>query len=377
MDKKISQLTAASTPLLGTESLPLVQSGVTKKATVQDVLGYVVNDSTNSVLKTVYGANDVGLKLDFANQYYKLGTGDISSGFFAIDQVNLQITSGGNIGEELFLIDYGNSTVKIGDYTNTNLEPYITFDQNITTTYQGNDIGLKLDFANQSYKFGSTNNDYGLIVDALNGTIQLGDIAGWYGGGIYFNIDNLNNFLSVQTGGVDVGLKLDFANLEYYLGGVTDQYNVKVSQGTGVDIGDIFGAANGNQINLTNDIIKTQYSSNDIGLKLDFLNNLYIFGDDSSVASGAFSYAEADSANFTFKIKTGAPAVTNIYANNDITKMGDVDVAANGTTFGVDDTAEKLTASANLLSNTAGGTSGQHIKINIGGTDYKIALLNP
>jgi hypothetical protein len=36
-DLKISQLTAATTPLAGTEVLPIVQSGVTKKATVNDV----------------------------------------------------------------------------------------------------------------------------------------------------------------------------------------------------------------------------------------------------------------------------------------------------------------------------------------------------
>lgn len=38
-DKKISALTAASTPLAGTEVLPIVQSGATVKATVADVTG--------------------------------------------------------------------------------------------------------------------------------------------------------------------------------------------------------------------------------------------------------------------------------------------------------------------------------------------------
>jgi len=42
MDKKISQLTAASTPLTGTEEIAIVQSGVTKKATIEDVKGYRV-----------------------------------------------------------------------------------------------------------------------------------------------------------------------------------------------------------------------------------------------------------------------------------------------------------------------------------------------
>lgn len=41
-DKKISQLTAATTPLTGSEELAIVQSGVTKKTTIEDVKGYKV-----------------------------------------------------------------------------------------------------------------------------------------------------------------------------------------------------------------------------------------------------------------------------------------------------------------------------------------------
>ena len=37
-DKKISALTAATTPLAGTEVLPIVQSGTTKKATIDEIL---------------------------------------------------------------------------------------------------------------------------------------------------------------------------------------------------------------------------------------------------------------------------------------------------------------------------------------------------
>jgi hypothetical protein len=61
-DKKISQLTAASTPLTGTEELAIVQSGSTVKATAQDVadlapapsLGYLVY----SALVSQTGIND-------------------------------------------------------------------------------------------------------------------------------------------------------------------------------------------------------------------------------------------------------------------------------------------------------------------------------
>ena len=48
-DKKISQLTAVTTPLALTEELPAVQSATTKKVTVQQMLtGVIVTDATTS-----------------------------------------------------------------------------------------------------------------------------------------------------------------------------------------------------------------------------------------------------------------------------------------------------------------------------------------
>lgn len=55
MDKKISQLTAATTPLTGSEEIAIVQSGVTKKTTIEDVKGYKVY----TALLTQSGGNSV------------------------------------------------------------------------------------------------------------------------------------------------------------------------------------------------------------------------------------------------------------------------------------------------------------------------------
>lgn len=50
----------------------------------------------------------------------------------------------------------------------------------------------------------------------------------------------------------------------------------------------------------------------------------------------------------------------------------------NGNNFGVDDKNNTLIANGvNITSNTAGLHFGQHLKININGNNYKIALLNP
>ena len=40
-DVKISNLPAADTPLAGTEQVPLVQDGVTKKATVNEIVAEI------------------------------------------------------------------------------------------------------------------------------------------------------------------------------------------------------------------------------------------------------------------------------------------------------------------------------------------------
>jgi hypothetical protein len=55
--------------------------------------------------------------------------------------------------------------------------------------------------------------------------------------------------------------------------------------------------------------------------------------------------------------------------------IGDVQGQYNGTALGVDDLNNTLTVKGNnITSNTAGGNSGKHLKININGIAYKIAL---
>ena len=51
-DKKISQLTAATTPLAGTEVLPIVQGGTTVKATVNNVLAPIQVTATRAGVNT-------------------------------------------------------------------------------------------------------------------------------------------------------------------------------------------------------------------------------------------------------------------------------------------------------------------------------------
>ena len=69
-DVKISQLPAATTPLAGTEEIPLVQSGVTKKATVDDIVAAVtggVTDVTATLPVSSSGGTTPNISMAAAN----------------------------------------------------------------------------------------------------------------------------------------------------------------------------------------------------------------------------------------------------------------------------------------------------------------------
>lgn len=86
-DLKISQLTGATTPLAGTESVPLVQSGSTKKATVLDLTtGLAINPSsiTGVTTNSSAPAGAYGEYISASATY-----GAYTSGFVAITSVSL------------------------------------------------------------------------------------------------------------------------------------------------------------------------------------------------------------------------------------------------------------------------------------------------
>lgn len=69
-DKKISELDAASTPLAGTEVLPIVQSGATKKITANDLVGGRSNTFTANQIISVTDNTNAAFRVT------QLGTGD-------------------------------------------------------------------------------------------------------------------------------------------------------------------------------------------------------------------------------------------------------------------------------------------------------------
>jgi hypothetical protein len=143
---------------------------------------FSVNDDS-STIKTIYGGNEKGLKLDFANNeaYYNNNN---HIGLFSI-------------GWGLYLGDWDGqqnaTTLQILDDTRV-----------IKTNDGGNDKGLFIDFANNLYALGDGNT-------TNNGTT--------------FIIDDNTQVIKTQNQGADNGLYIDFGNNEYYLR--YDSYGVK------------------------------------------------------------------------------------------------------------------------------------------------------
>jgi len=128
----------------------------------------------------------------------------------------------------------------------------------------------------------------------------------------------------------------------------------------------------------TNAIIKTEYNSNAVGLNLDYVQNFYALGDYDNVNGGSAFLINSGTGN-------NAWITTDSNGNEKGLKLTDSNnqyligsgFGAGDEYFGIDTSANTLIAGANLTSGTAGGSSGQHLKIKLNGVDYKIALLNP
>ena len=110
---------------------------------------YLINDVANKTLKTFYQGNNVGLTIDFNNYYYSLG--DVSSTFpNFINGSTVELLTANSLSKSIiyFTLDGSNESISGG--------------------YNGIETGLKLDFANNIYKFGDyndINNHSKLIID--------------------------------------------------------------------------------------------------------------------------------------------------------------------------------------------------------------------
>jgi len=141
-----------------------------------------------SVLKTISGSSDVGLKLDFANNQYDLKVNDTNGGSglyqnldYTNNQYNISLGTGNaGIDGQGLQMQFNNTDafVRIGDYAQLTNGTIVLVDNNnsiIKTQYGGNDIGLKLDFASSKYELGQLTggNQTKLTVDDATQTITV------------------------------------------------------------------------------------------------------------------------------------------------------------------------------------------------------------
>jgi hypothetical protein len=112
-DKKISQLTAATTPLAGTEVLPIVQSGSTVKVSAADVTaGRAV--SAASVAVTGSGVPANGVYLPAANTVGVSTNNALKVSVNASGQMGIGLTPYTSVGGNGGLLQIGNPLANVG-----------------------------------------------------------------------------------------------------------------------------------------------------------------------------------------------------------------------------------------------------------------------
>ena len=156
-------------------------------------------------------------------------------------------------------------------------------------------------------------------------------------------LDDINQIIKTRNAGKDIGFYLDFVNFQFIFGDINNDFN-----GTKILMDDNYRYINiiANPITFWIDGLMNvsyfNYNGNDIGLKLDFANNLYFLGDYNGL--------------------TNSTQIIINNGNKDITLWAENSLQLKG---------------AGLQSASAGGSSGDHLVIYLNGTQYKIALLNP
>jgi L-2-hydroxyglutarate oxidase LhgO len=160
-DLKISQLTAVSTPVAGTEVLPVVQSGATKKATIAQLkpglsLGTMADQNANAVAIT--GGTVTGVTAVYNSRGQITSSGGSTTTLFTLPNISsnkvylLSVRqSGGNsntVVAQVLAFGSGSGALRIAQ-DNTN--PVL--DMNITTS--GLDVRLVIGSG-----FGSTTWDW-------------------------------------------------------------------------------------------------------------------------------------------------------------------------------------------------------------------------
>ena len=172
-NSKISALTSATTPLAGTETLPIVQSGATVKATVANITGagnYAGSFTSLAYTTTLTGGT--GIVALGTSQFYKDASGNIGIGT-AAPSAKLELNESTNVSLPILVIARGGNSL-------TAQHRYLT------KTSGGANTGGAIGF----------NATYGLVLTASTTTIDTARD---------FVIDSNGNALVTGSGGLGYG----------------------------------------------------------------------------------------------------------------------------------------------------------------------------
>jgi hypothetical protein len=282
-----------------------------------------VVDNDNSIIKTMKFALNKGLFIDFTNKIYRFGDYGLSTNGTMLEvNENTEIISTKNINEPKgLLFDYNGAIYKFGDFNGYgNNTALIISDGNesLYTSNGGAIKGISFDYLNNFYTFGLTSD--GITID--NGVSKTLNI-------------NSNSIPYIGLDGTSNTAYIGGQAAKFFSNGATNYCALGDYQGT---INNTFLEVN----DLTR-VIQTK-SVNPIGLKLDFLNKEYRFGDFNAIDNG--TQISIDDAN----------EIIALFANSKISLTG------NG-----------------LVNPTppASSTPVNYLVVEVNGIQYKIGLLNP
>lgn len=309
-----------------------------------------VFDRTNKKIESFYNGSPKGFLLDYNNQTYKIGDTNYLSFVNGISGIRSFINN-----VEKGILIYGDRVI-LGDWDNGTLNFNVEIDTGtVYTNYssQGTN-GFILDFVLGQYKLGDYQNQVGgsaLLIDAPNA--------------------NINTFYN----GTQIGINLDFANNILQL---INSNNYGFQQAGGISaMGDINNASTAFITEISGSRIYAYSNATENGILLNFSNNIYSFGDFGFSGYGlTFDIGFATANLFCSQISILTGNASGFFATGNVSVMGDVDGNGNSTIFEVDDNQQSLIASGNLIS-SLGNPTFDRLKIKIGGNDYLIVLEQP
>ena len=150
-------------------------------------------------------------------------------------------------------------------------------------------------------------------------------------------------------------------------GGLLNPTTDRIPYNSGLAFGDSFLVNDA-----TNSILKTVYSGNDVGLKLDFANYEFSLGDYNGNNEYTHIYVDDNARTINFLTQ----GTKFFQGSNTLIELGDILSSGNGTLMAIDDANQRWEMSNNLTEATAGGSASKYLKVYINGVTYKLALLN-